>query len=505
MTHGGVVVLSSRTKDGVLTLATDSRRLVASLFLWLGMFPLACGLVAALVWGPAPGLGVSAVVFLFGAAVTVASLLSSAREIEAVGRKSARLERALATASGALLKRGVTDPVGTALLALVDGVDAGSVFLDSIGDKEPDQAGTITTVRDVLRRTPEGDPAGWDLVPWRVSEATRKQLEAGAASVVRANEVDRRSAMLYLAAQVGSEIVFPISVEGNWVGNVGFGAPDQDRVWTDDEQQLLRIGAEMIGVYWERRDSIGRLEELIAAKDEFIASVSHEVRTPLTAVLGFAHELNEGPGKFTERERSDLIALITDQSQEVANIVDDLLVAARAEAGTIVVVPEVVSVRSAIGEVLASHSGRVDFSMGADADVGVWADPVRMRQVLRNLLTNADRYGGSLVKVHVVASSTAVRIEVRDNGEGIPESMRDHVFEPYGRGRSSTTQPASVGLGLAVARKLAQLMDGSLELSRESGWTVFSLALPLAGAVACEPSAPSVVRQPVGTPLQQAG
>ena len=173
------MALSSRTKDGKQTLATDSRRLVASLLMWIAVLPLMSGAIVALVLGPAYGLATLVVVFLFGAASAVTSLVSRTRKVAAAGRRTARLERALATASGALLKRGVADPVGTALLALVDGVDAGSVFLDSVGDKEPDQVGTITTVRDVLRRTPEGDPAGWDLVPWRVTAETRRQLEAG--------------------------------------------------------------------------------------------------------------------------------------------------------------------------------------------------------------------------------------------------------------------------------------------------------------------------------------
>jgi signal transduction histidine kinase len=234
----------------------------------------------------------------------------------------------------------------------------------------------------------------------------------------------------------------------------------------------------MIGAYWERRDAKNRLEELLAAKDEFIASVSHEVRTPLTAVLGFAHELDENIGKFSEQERSDLIGLIASQSQEVAYIVDDLLTAARAEAGTIVIAPQVVSIKPLIGEVLSSHSGRVDFSMSAESEIETWADPGRVRQVLRNLLTNADRYGGNIIKMHVVSSREWVKVEVRDNGVGIPRHLREHVFEPYARAHDGATQPASVGLGLSVARKLAQMMDGDLELSREDDWTVFSLTLP---------------------------
>lgn len=487
----------TNTMDGTQAPATDSRRLVAFVAACLVVAPLAAAGALFVSFGRSGAAVAAVAVLAVGAALATARLLGYARSLRESNERSLRLERAMSTSSSALLKRGVADPVGTALLSLVDGVEARSVFLDSIGDKEPDQVGTITTVRDVLRRTPEGEPAGWDLIPWRVAESTRKALESGEACEIRLEATDRRTEAMYRASQIFSEVVFPITVEDSWVGNVGFSCSDPDRVWTEEEKQLLRVGAEMIGVYWERRDAIGRLEELVASKDEFIASVSHEVRTPLTAVLGFAHELHEANGKFTEQEQADLIELLADQSQEVANIVDDLLVAARAETGTIVVVPQSLSIRTAVGEVLASHSGRVDFSMAAESDVDVWADPVRLRQVLRNLLTNADRYGGGIVKVHVVEAGEVVRLEVRDNGEGVPESMREHVFEPYARGPNGSTQPASVGLGLAVARKLAQLMEGDLELSRQDGWTVFTLSLPVAAKTEEAETAPRRARQPI--------
>jgi GAF domain-containing protein len=120
-------------------------------------------------------------------------------------------------------------------------------------------------------------------MPWRVGPHARSSLESGRPCEIRPEHLDDRSAALYRAAQIGSEIVIPISVEGPWVGNVGFSAKGPGRVWTEGERELLDIGAEMIGVYWERRDALDRMQELVASKDEFIASVSHEVRTPLTA------------------------------------------------------------------------------------------------------------------------------------------------------------------------------------------------------------------------------
>ena len=472
------MVTHSITRDGTQSPAPKGGRLVAFAIGVLVLPPLILAGGLSFTWDVGGAAVAGAITFASLAVAVIAILGVRAHSLADSRDRLLRLERAMATSSAALLKRGVADPVGTALLALVEGVDASSVFLDSVGDKEADQGGTITTVRDVLRTTPSGEPAGWDLMPWRVSSETRRLLEAGRACEVRPTELDEQSAAMYRVAQIGSEIVIPISVEGVWVGNVGFSSKQTNRIWTEGERQLLVVGAEMIGVYWERRDALGRLQELVAAKDEFIASVSHEVRTPLTAVLGFAHELHESSHKFSDAERDDLIALMAVQSQEVANIVDDLLIAARAETGSIVIAPERVSVRSIVGEVLSSHSGRVDFSMAVDEDLEVWADPVRTRQVLRNLLTNADRYGGSTVKVHVDGRVGDIAIEVRDNGDGVPQGLRDHVFEPYARAHDGRTQPASVGLGLSVARKLSQLMKGDLVLARDEGWTVFTVTLP---------------------------
>lgn len=470
---------SSKPMDGSQTLAgPPSWRTIAFMVGWLLVVLIGCGVISGVLGRQYAAFAFAAFVIAVVAASVSTRFIARAQALTEQRERTIGIERAAATSSKALLKRDVADPVGTALGALIDGVDVATVFLETNNDDEVDEHGNVQTVRDILyRETADGGPSRWELTGWRIGPAARESLSTGSAFVTKVGVLDPLTIALYRASRIGTEILVPITAEGKWVGNLGFTSEDADRTWDEEETQLLHFAAEMIGAYWERRDTRGRLEELLAAKDEFIASVSHEVRTPLTAVLGFAQELDENIEKFSVAERSDLIGLIATQSQEVAYIVDDLLTAARAEAGTIVIAPEVASVRHLIGEVLSSHSGRVDFSMGSETDLETWADPARVRQVLRNLLTNADRYGGSIVKIHAIGSREWVKIEVRDNGEGIPIHLRDHVFEPYARAHNGEAQPASVGLGLSVARKLAQMMDGDLEMTREDGWTVFSLTL----------------------------
>ena len=112
----------------------------------------------------------------------------------------------------------------------------------------------------------------------------------------------------------------------------------------------------------------------------------------------------------------------------------------------------------------------------------VYADAARLRQILRNLVTNAIRYGGDTIRVAITSGSDRVRIEVRDDGPGIPPEHVERVFEPYARSDLGISNPDSVGLGLPAALDLARLMGGSLVYDRDGGETVFRLVLPRAAS-----------------------
>jgi signal transduction histidine kinase len=109
-------------------------------------------------------------------------------------------------------------------------------------------------------------------------------------------------------------------------------------------------------------------------------------------------------------------------------------------------------------------------------------DPVRVRQIIRNLLTNAIRYGGDRITIDIVGLGDTAVMAVSDNGPGIPPSEQDRIFEPYQIAHDPGSQPSSVGLGLAVARRLARLMEGSLTYERTGTISVFELTLPLHAA-----------------------
>jgi signal transduction histidine kinase len=226
-----------------------------------------------------------------------------------------------------------------------------------------------------------------------------------------------------------------------------------------------------------------RLEDQVRSKDQFIATVSHELRTPLTTVLGLSHELGERRSRFSDDEVDEIISLIASESTELSNLIEDLLVGARADVSTLAMHTQVVDIAAELGAVVDGHAHQSDAApIGVRTQSGrekVWADPLRLRQIVRNLLTNASRYGGDDIWIEVADLDDRVVIAVVDNGEGVPPPLTTRIFEAYERGHETElTQPGSVGLGLAVSRRLADLMGGSLEYRRENGCTRFELTLP---------------------------
>ena len=230
----------------------------------------------------------------------------------------------------------------------------------------------------------------------------------------------------------------------------------------------------------ERIAAEERLEKLVRSKDDFVASVSHELRTPLTAVVGLTQELRDSWDRFTSEETSEFVSLIADQSAEVANIVEDLLVAARADIGKISLSTKETHVGQQIAAVLAAlgMDDNRSITVQSDDSVMALADATRVRQIIRNLVTNALRYGGSAIDLAVRRHNGSVLVTVTDDGPGVPEERRESIFEPYERAHTVSTQPASVGLGLTVSRQLARLMGGDLTYQAGPAGSSFELSLP---------------------------
>ena len=179
-------------------------------------------------------------------------------------------------------------------------------------------------------------------------------------------------------------------------------------------------------------------------------------------------------------QRQGILAEIADQGYELANIVEDLLVAARTEIGDLKVSRVPVNLKAQTAQVLETMRTTAGRSIQIEGDARfAIADPQRVRQILRNLVTNANRYGGPEIVVALrPASEGLVGIAVCDNGAGIPEEARDAIFDPYTRAHDRPGLTESFGLGLAISRDLARLMGGDLIYTRTE-LTEFRLLLPL--------------------------
>ncbi len=224
-----------------------------------------------------------------------------------------------------------------------------------------------------------------------------------------------------------------------------------------------------------QREAERELENLVRSKDQFVATISHEIRTPLTAVVGITQELRDSAATIEEDERGELLDIVADQGLEVARIVEDLLVVARSDAGNLIVDSRPVDL--AVEAISAVQAIDPSIPVDTDGPATVMADARRVRQIVRNLVTNAKRYGGPSIRVVVGAQAMRAEIEVRDDGEPLSQANREAIFEPYARADGHSDVPGSVGLGLTVSRRLARHMGGDLTYDHDGQEAIFSLTL----------------------------
>jgi signal transduction histidine kinase len=284
-------------------------------------------------------------------------------------------------------------------------------------------------------------------------------------------------------SEEGSErVIVAINVAGAWYGTVAFARSasrsEARNSWSERDVTFCRTIADSVSAFFVRAQNRARLEHSLSSKDQLIASVGHELRTPLTVVVGLADELMTAGDTFDVDERKQLMEIVAESSREMADLVEDLLVAARSEDSSLPVFPDRIDLSLLAQSVVAQLTipDGVDVEV-EDADFIAFGDPVRVRQIIRNLLSNAFRYGMSPISVSASLTGEVVTLDVKDSGPGIPSADRERIFEQYRRADTSRTVETSVGLGLALSRRLARLMNGTLTYVDGSG-TTFRLSLP---------------------------
>ena len=245
------------------------------------------------------------------------------------------------------------------------------------------------------------------------------------------------------------------------------------------------------GVVWTIRD-VSERARLERVKSDFVATTSHELRSPLTSIKGFV-ELLAGSESLGERER-DFVQVILRSTDRLVELVDDLLDVARLESGQMEVHPRLFDLGGVVREVarlmepqLAERRQRLELDLPTDLPRAL-ADPGHARQIVTNLLSNANRYtgeGGTIV-VSVMDEGSELALVVEDNGSGMSSDELERVFERFVRREDGE---GGTGLGLSIVRALVDLQRGTVGVHSEPGrGSRFTVRLPA--------EAPGAIRRP---------
>jgi signal transduction histidine kinase len=217
--------------------------------------------------------------------------------------------------------------------------------------------------------------------------------------------------------------------------------------------------------------------EVSRAKDAFIAGLSHELRTPLTSIYGFAEILTDG-GITGPEATEETAQIIANEAAEMTRMVDDLLAASRLESTGVEIEMTATPVQEVI-DAAAKPFERAGLQIKREPTTEVVStDAARLKHVLINLLSNAARHGGPEVGLEVTSGEDVIDIEVWDNGPGVPEDRVERLFERWVHNGDAPLLTGSVGLGLAIASRLVDLMGGSLQYQRFAGKTYFVVSVP---------------------------
>jgi signal transduction histidine kinase/ActR/RegA family two-component response regulator/HAMP domain-containing protein len=242
------------------------------------------------------------------------------------------------------------------------------------------------------------------------------------------------------------------------------------------------------GVVWTVRDMSERAR-LERAKSDFVATASHELRSPLTSIKGFVELLERSPENMSERQR-EFVEIILRSTDRLVELVNDLLDVARIEADRVEIHPRPIDIGEAVREIVELMGPRIAdkhqqlLTYVAPTLPLALADAGRVRQILANLVTNAHLYTeeGGRIHVGVEPDRAWIQITVEDNGVGMTEEQTARVFERFYRIRDGSQASPGSGLGLSIVKSLVDLHHGEIEVdSHPARGTRFRVLLPAAG------------------------
>jgi signal transduction histidine kinase len=337
-----------------------------------------------------------------------------------------------------------------ALTAIVCGFGASYLFMEPVGSFRADDPAAAATVGVLV----------WN--SWLVDRLSRAAEKARTVALFRAVQAEELARSL---EEQAVELEMQVQENRELVA-------EQERA----NERLRRAAVEA--------------QAASRAKSAFLATMSHELRTPLNAIDGYAELMQLGIYGTTSDQQLEAIARIRTSHDVLLTLVDQVIDQARIEAGKLQLEREAVPLASVIPATCAlvqplARSKEIEVVCGpVAAEAAAEADPVRVEQILVNLLTNAVKFTGPGGRVTISCEQVDHRVDVhvRDTGPGIPADKLEAIFEPFYQVDQSTTRiEGGAGLGLTISRNLAKAMGGGISVSSHVGeGSTFTLTLPRA-------------------------
>ena len=289
-----------------------------------------------------------------------------------------------------------------------------------------------------------------------------------------------------------SRLVAPLLLGARSVGALSI-VREEKNAFSPEEIELVSLLGRLVATavqnirsYEAERRTVEELRRLSALRADFVSLVSHELRSPMAAVIGSARTLQQRWRQLLPEQREAFLALIGDETTRLAALIGDVLDTSRIEAGTFSYSFSDVDVGELVSEsVAAARLGQDEVEVRADVSdylPTIRGDRERLRQVLVNLIDNAVKWSraGDAVEVAARSDNGKLVVEVTDSGPGIPAEQQNLIFEKFGRADIGGGSVSGTGLGLFIARSIAEAHGGTLDVSSAPGrGATFVLALPV--------------------------
>jgi signal transduction histidine kinase len=349
----------------------------------------------------------------------------------------------------------------------------------------------LRAAEEVLMRAVTPSEVGERLLPHvtRIIGGRASALVDGAGNILGVDGVDRESVDQLLTAEEGSDPGAVISIplrEGRLLVQATAYTP----YFARSETELLDTLATFTDLALSRaqlsereRQTAIELQVANEAMREFVAIASHDLRTPVTVIKGFATALESDADTISSEQRQQFLGTIRRHADHLSVIIDDLLTTSRLDAGVIEPTPSEIDLGPFLQRIVTDLAPAEPVAVVCPEGLRLVADPEHLQRMVTNFLVNAFRYGAPPVTVTATRAGDDVEIVVGDQGEGLPEDFASRAFEKFARvDKRHSKETQGTGLGLSIVRGLARAAGGDAWFAPNSPRGArFGIRLPASG------------------------